>query len=288
MRMYLTPLPNRKLADLRAAERNYRERSDKANNDARPEIKKNRAIYDQLHLVGNPQGKSLPKEVIKEASERYDKFLLLMLKANGVKPGDTDGGPFIDSEDMDQQKFDISILFDRWCCNVGGKDKSCLFRELNETTVQQILSKGQWNFKAIAEAKADKGVDEGGLTRMFLEKCWTHMGELSIIVEGVKIRLFDEEACGVNPLPDDIVVDRIRSAFEISGDELDGHDGALAALRKAQVLYRAVGRIICHSLATNHILPCNLLPGILRSCKLRIQMSHAFGFSMCFSHTYLS
>lgn len=262
-------LPNRKLADMRAAERKYRERSDKVNNGNRPEIKKDRAIFDQLNMVGSVKVKNLPKEIIKKESDRYDEFLLLMLKANGVNP-ENDHGPSIDSEDMDPQTFDISDLFDDWCSKARGEDKSCLFRELNEATVQKLLSKGQWNFKAIAEEEADKGIDEGGLTRIFLEKCWTQLGKLCVVVEGRRIPLFEEESCGINPYPDDVLLDHIRKVFRVEGCEFDGHDGAIQALEKTQLLYRAVGRIMCHSLATNHVLPWNLLPGILRSCKFRI------------------
>jgi hypothetical protein len=279
--LHLTPLPNRKLADLRAAQRKYRERSDKGNDKARPEIQKNRAIYDQLNMAGHDKVKTLPEEVIKKQSESYNKFLLLTLRAYGVKPGDTNE-EFIDSEDMDQA-FDISKVFDEWSSKVGAADKSCLFRELDDTIAQKVLSKGHWNFKSITD-EADKGIDEGGLTRMFLDKCWAQMGKLAVLVEGKPIDLFEEEACGINPLRDDMVRDRICNVFDVSEAELEGNDGAIQALNKVQLFYRAVGRIMCHSLATDHILPCNLLPGILRSCKFRIRLPGA----SCFQYDSLT
>jgi len=259
-----------KIADLREETRKWRDRRDNLmteNQEQKQEITKNREIFDKLKLTGKEKNRHVTGEEIQKLTRFYDAFRHRVLKRYRVT---TNGSHCISSNEI-PQPFNLSDLFDNW--SKDPDDKSYLFINLADANFKvqtkvcrALLSPAEWNFGAAMEG-VEKGIDEGGLTRAFLESVWQQAGKLSVKSNTTLVALFEEEACGLVPTPDEILRFNVACSFNVKVGELDGTDGAFEVLEKAQQLYRAFGRLMIHSLATNHILPWNLLPGIYRACK---------------------
>lgn len=82
-------------------------------------------------------------------------------------------------------------------------------------------------------------------------------------MNGKKIELFVTGLNGVEPLQDEILNDRIEKAV---GSDKNSEDFQRTK-DQVQVYFRAFGRIMLHSLMTDHVLPHNLLPSIFLRCK---------------------
>ena len=67
----------------------------------------------------------------------------------------------------------------------------------HEKVCCSLLTPAEWNFESAMEG-SEKGVDDSGLTRAFLEGVWKQAGTLAVNSNGTLIDLFaDEEACSI-------------------------------------------------------------------------------------------
>lgn len=119
----------------------------------------------------------------------------------------------------------------------------------------------------------DKGVDQGGLTRVFFDAVWSQMHTLSIDVQGKTVgtektlHLFDYKDGSIVPLDNVTIRGQIAKCFETDEAVLDENEGAVKVLNKVKRYYRALGRLMIHSLATGHVLPSHVMPPFFRACK---------------------
>jgi hypothetical protein len=119
----------------------------------------------------------------------------------------------------------------------------------------------------------DKGVDKGGLTRAFLDTVWSQMHTLSIDVRGETVvtektlPLFDSKDGSIVPLDDVTIRGHVAKCFAIDEAALDKNEGAGKILKQVKRYYRALGRLMIHSLATGHVLPSHVMPPFFRACK---------------------
>jgi hypothetical protein len=140
-----------------------------------------------------------------------------------------------------------------------------------QSIVSSLFSKPNFCFilgqASREEYDDDKGFDKGGLTRTFLQSVWDQIGDLSIMINGYTLKLFEREAGGIVPIPDDIIRGTISRRLAVSDGAIDSSNEGLVALNKIRVYYRAIGRLMIHSLVTGHVLPSGLIPHFYRACK---------------------
>ena len=270
-RIQLKPMYSKiadQIADLHKQTRQWRQDRNvlTAENKAqKKEIDKIRAIYDQLKLTGKETQRQVSDAQIKKTTRHCKSFLDHTLKHYQNKK-DT---PCLSSSDI-PQTFNLSELFDSW--SKDPQDRSCLFLDMDDDKTREkaccsILNPAEWNFESAMEG-SEKGVDRGGLTRAFLNGVWEQAGTLAVNSNGTLVNLFaDDEACGVSPKFDEHLRSEIARSFNVSVEKLPGTDGACEVILKVQKFYRAFGRLMIHSLATDHHLPWNLIPGVYRACK---------------------
>jgi hypothetical protein len=234
-------------------------------------VVKHRIIYDKLGLLGEKQAVLLTTEKVKALNEAYQKSL------EGIKEliGVNEVKDKIKSADI-PQNFKISELFRDWARQAKAKDKSLLFQDqLNDTATAMLLKDGEWNFATYAQGvrQDDKAVDKGGPTKHFLSEIWGQLGSLVITIEDpqrdkvTEVKLFAEDSSGVYPEQDDTLRFCIARALGFQ-KFMDGDERAVDFLNTAHKFYTAVGRLMIHSLATNNVLPYDLIPGLFRSCEL--------------------
>ena len=97
------------------------------------------------------------------------------------------------------------------------------------------------------------------------------MHTLSINVNsnlGKTVRLFDSEDAVV-PRRDAHIRQDIAECFGLDVEKGDDHNHKEATRVRNQVkcYYRAIGRLMIHSLATGHVLPYHIMPPFFRACK---------------------
>ena len=100
---------------------------------------------------------------------------------------------------------------------------------------------------------------------------------LSIDVKGEEvvhanvIPLFDSEDGRILPQNDATLRQHIAKCFGLDEDDLDNKDRAVKELNRAKSYYRAIGRLMIHSLATGHVLPFHIMPPFFRACKFLLE-----------------
>jgi hypothetical protein len=87
------------------------------------------------------------------------------------------------------------------------------------------------------------------------------------MINGYTLKLFEKESGGVVPIPDDVIRATISQRLMVRDGAIDSSNQALIALNKIRMYYRAVGRLMIHSLVTGHVLPSGLIPHFYRACK---------------------
>lgn len=235
-------------------------------------LARDRKVHDALvGSAGNIKFVELPEDTIKKVETDFRALLRLTIKFGKLEKGKVVADQ-IRSDDIDGLDFDINKTFDAWSCKQGSADKSCLFRDITKVVRYKLLTPAKWHFAGIGGTVglSDKAKDEGGPTNEFLQLVWDQLGELSVVVEGQGIKLFFEDDCGSGhmyaPFSDEILKENVRKALGCSG-EMEGHGGAEQAMEKIRLYYRAIGRLMCHSIAIGETFPCNLFNGVCRSCK---------------------
>jgi hypothetical protein len=249
------------------------------------------AFFDEpRNAAVKPCAKHLSTAQISKLDARYQRYLksVLKQKLSLMKT--------IDSDDI-PQPVDLNLLFHEWCSMKDELDESFLFRNLAIDDQGLLLGEARWNFESKAfvrslfhtlclpsrtsttfldhadQAEAvyeeDKGVPQGGgLTRVFLNSVWSQIHLLSIHVNGKQIPLFEfHDNDAVVPLTDDHLRHCVAKCLQINADVLDKDNEAVKAVDLAKHYYRAIGRLMIHSLATGHVLPSHVMPPFYRACK---------------------
>ncbi|KAI2495372.1 hypothetical protein MHU86_19174 [Fragilaria crotonensis] len=97
------------------------------------------------------------------------------------------------------------------------------------------------------------------------------MHTLSIDVEGETVltkktlSLFDSKDGSIVPLDDVTIRGHIAKCFATHEAVLEGNEGAVKVLNQVKRYYRALGRLMIHSLATGHVLPSHVMPPFFRA-----------------------
>lgn len=116
-----------------------------------------------------------------------------------------------------------------------------------------------------------ESLDHGAVSREFLDNAWRQMGTLSIHVNGIQVRLFDSKGVTVVPLSDLRLRRDVAKSFKIKEDGLDQLAEAVKALDQVWVCYRAIGRLMIHSLASGHVLPYHVMPRFYRHVSVQFE-----------------
>lgn len=163
--------------------------------------------------------------------------------------------------------FSLQEFFDT-NYEAGPKDETFMFRDLDDGRSSRKADDKKQGYHAwrmvhwtvtyigdvddvkLSKKKGYKAIDEGGLTRQFLSNVWDQLGDLGVQGPSKKyVMLFERTEAGYIPTPDDLI-----------NKEL--HD-------RAKSYYRAIGRIMFHSLATKHPI-CNIaMPEFFRNIIFR-------------------
>lgn len=227
-------------------------------------LERGRHIYDGLKLTGKEKASSISSEQVDRATKHFDS-IIQYTKGRYYVPI----GLAFKSLEI-PQPWTISELFYNWSRNKS--DQTYLFLDTGDEDAARkvcraLLNQGEWIFSAAAGTK-EIGIDDGGLTRIFLDSVWQQMGSLAVKSNNTWIKLFTVEKCGaILPKPDTVLQYDIKNTFKAVGVQVCDEEGVNKIFMNAQRLYRAFGRLMVHALATKHVLPWNLLPGIYRACK---------------------
>ena len=254
--------------DLKQKTLMWRSKHDELQSNLTPEqknqLQRGRNIYDGLKLTGKEKAPKISSEQVDRATKHFNSIIQYTKGRFNVPVGDA----FISLEIP--QSWTISKLFHSWSTNK--KDQTHLFLDIVDDDAARklghsLLNQGKWMF-ASAAGTAEKGIDNGGLTRIFLDSVWQQMGSLAVQSNSKWIKLFTVEKCGaILPKPDTVLQYDIKNSFKAAGVQVCDA-GVETIFKNAQRLYRAFGRLMIHAIATKHVLPWNLLPGIYRACKL--------------------
>mmetsp|Transcript_27815 Transcript_27815/g.55704 ORF Transcript_27815/g.55704 Transcript_27815/m.55704 type:complete len:977 (-) Transcript_27815:169-3099(-) len=224
--------------------------------------KTNKECSDRIKQL-NKERKELNVERKVSQPKTDGETLIVIKKSIGmgfriIKKGD---GRSVDSLQVKvPQSFKVQDFFDKYY--IDKKDKrrpSILFHSLDRGSGTslvknvygcQIMNSWNVNFENEAKNKAgkmDTAKDEGGPTREFLAQCWRQMGDLKVY----NVELFEKNEDGVVPLTDEILEDRLSKNKDVELKK---------SLDQAMCYYRALGRIILHSLANGHTIAASVMP----------------------------
>ena len=105
---------------------------------------------------------------------------------------------------------------------------------------------------------------------------------LKIVEKQFEIPLFEWSEGFCVPLTNGVLCSAIAKCFLVELKDVDGkeksyknlkeeaihtHKDATTALKQTRVYYRALGRLMIHSVVTGHVLPHYLIPPFYRACK---------------------
>jgi len=118
------------------------------------------------------------------------------------------------------------------------------------------------------DAKDTTAVDDGGPSRQFLSECWKQLLALHILVGKKPVKLFEKSRSGVIPVTDDFLCHKVK----ISLSKQSGCDDSSEIdqfIENAKCYYRAVGRIILHSIMVSTTVSSSALVPLFQNFLLR-------------------
>jgi hypothetical protein len=88
--------------------------------------------------------------------------------------------------------------------------------------------------------KEYQAVDDGGVSREFLNQVWSQLGDLGVeLLGGTRVALFERTKGGLLPQTNVVLEHKLRNLEEAEAEEFK---------QKIECYYRAIGRILAHSM----------------------------------------